>query len=132
MRTHTTGPALAAAIVFLLFASVALGADSMDKLKTTTPEQRATVLDGIMKEKLALTAEQEPKIAAINLKYAEKMEPVIKGDLGMFSRMRQMREINGEKEIELQKALTADQWTKYEASKDEIRQKFDEKFAGQP
>ena len=128
MRTRASALALAAVAVLLLVSPV--GAQEMiDKLKNTTPQQRATLQNALMKEKLGLTDAEEPKIAAINLKYAEKMEPVIKGDLGMFARVREMRQINQAKEAELQQALTPPQFQKYLAAKDEIRQKFEEKIS---
>ena len=41
-----------------------------------TPEERANRQTEMMKDKLSLTAAQEPKVSAINLKYAKKMEDV--------------------------------------------------------
>ncbi|MFZ4520163.1 MAG: hypothetical protein ACOYNC_00580 [Bacteroidales bacterium] len=43
-----------------------------------TPEERAKRQTEMMKENLSLTAAQEPKVSAINLKYAKKMEDVRK------------------------------------------------------
>ena len=48
-----------------------------------------------------LSIDQTRAVTDLNLKYATKMEPVIKGSEGPFVRMRQMREINAEKETEL-------------------------------
>src|SRR5262245_19056412 len=73
----------------------------MDKLMNTTPDQRATAQTAMMKERLDLTADQLPKIAAINLKYAQKMDPIIKGSSGTLMKMSQMRGVNEEKEAEL-------------------------------
>jgi len=44
--------------------------------------------------------------------------------------MRQMREINGEKETELKGILTPKQWQKYEAARAEMREKFEERIEG--
>jgi len=45
-------------------------------------------------------------VTALNLKYAMRMEPVIKGSEGPLVRLRQMREINAEKETELKGLLS--------------------------
>jgi len=47
-----------------------------------------------MKSKLDLTSDQEPQIAAINLKYAQKADPIIKGSSGSLMKMHQMNKIN--------------------------------------
>jgi hypothetical protein len=100
----------------------------MDKLMNTTPDQRATAQTAMMKENLDLTPEQLPQIAAINLKYAQKMEPIIKGSSGMLMKMSQMRGVNEEKEAELKGVLSPEQFQKYLASKDEMREQFEEKI----
>ena len=100
----------------------------MDKLMNTTPDERASAQTAMMKEKLDLTPEQLPKIAALNLKYAQKMEPIIKGSSGTFMKMRQMKGVNEEKETELKEVLSPEQFQKYLASKDEMREQFEEKL----
>jgi hypothetical protein len=100
----------------------------LDKLKNTTPEQRATVQTDLMKLKLGLTPEQTRKVVDINLKYAKRMDPIIKGSAGPFMRMRQMKEINQEKEAELKQVLSPEQFEKFLASKEEMREKLEEKI----
>jgi hypothetical protein len=100
----------------------------MDKLMNTTPDQRATAQTAMMKEKFDLTADQLPQVAAINLKYAQKMEPIIKGSSGTLMKMSQMRGVNEEKEAELKGVLSPEQFQKYLASKDEMREQFEEKI----
>ena len=100
----------------------------MDKLMNTTPDERASAQTALMKEKFDLTADQLPKIVAINQKYAQKMEPIIKGSSGMFMKMSQIRGVNEEKETELKGVLSPEQFQKYLASKDEMREQFEEKL----
>jgi hypothetical protein len=128
MKTRQITLALTACAVVLLTSALTTSAQ-LDTLKNTTPQQRADAQTAFMQDKLALTADQTPKIAALNLKYAEKMDPIIKGSSGMFAKMRQMKEVNQEKEAELQQILSADQFQKYLASKEELREKLEEKFA---
>src|SRR5215470_3409862 len=99
MRIRKTGIALVAAVGSLLFALAASG--QLDQLKNTTPEQRAKALTEMMTKKLGLSPEQTSKVADLNLKYANQMEPLIKGSEGPLVKMRQMREINEAKEAEL-------------------------------
>src|SRR5437773_12090541 len=55
--------------------------------------------------KLGLTPDETRTIADINLKYAKRMDPVIKGPGGPFIKARKMRAISAEKESELQQVL---------------------------
>jgi hypothetical protein len=116
-------------VTALLLACALTASAQLDKLKDTTPEQRATIQTEFMQSKLNLTAEQMPKIADINLRYAQKMDPIIKGSSGALMKMRQMKEVNGEKEAELQQVLSADQFQKYLAAREEMRAKLEEKVA---
>jgi len=111
------------ALVLVLGASGAWAAD-LDALKNTTPKERATAQTAMMKSKLELTDAQTPKIAAINQKYADRMEPVIKGSQGPLMKMRAAKEIESQKEVELKGVLTPDQFQKFLAGKEEMRQKM--------
>ena len=117
------------AVTGALLLAFALGASAqMDMLKNTSPEQRAETLTKLMQSKLDLTSTETPRVADINLKYAQKMEPIIQGADGPFMKMRHMKEVNDEKEAELKQVLTPQQWDKFQASKEELREKFEEKM----
>ena len=77
----------------VLLLAARAGAEGLDDLKNTTPAERAAAQTAMMKEKLGLSAEQAPKVAAINEKYAAQMDPILKGSDGMFSKMRAMKEV---------------------------------------
>jgi len=100
----------------------------MEKLKSSTPEERARLQTEMMKTKLGLTPDQTPKVAAINQKYAQRMEPIIKGQEGPLMRLRQMREVGQAKEAELKGVLSPEQFQKYLAEKQEMREKFEDKL----
>src|SRR5262245_34044859 len=102
-RPTTVRPVLVAVAVLIATGSLGQG---LDGLKNTTPQERATAQTAMMKTKLGLTEEQTPKVAAINLKYAEKMEPIIKGTKGPLMKMRDAQGIQQEKEAELKQLLT--------------------------
>lgn len=128
MNRRTTGLSLLVVTVLLGAAPLAR-ADMMDNLKKTTPKERATIQTGFLKSKLGLSPEETAKVEAINLKYAEKAEPVIQGSEGPFAKMRQMKEIQSEKDAEMQATLSPAQFQAYEAAKDEMKQKFEEAVA---
>ena len=100
----------------------------LDELKNTTPGERASLQTELMKSKLSLTAEQTQAVADLNLKYANRMEPIIKGSSNSLSKMFQMRKINNEKETELKRILSPQQWEKFDASRDEMRQQFEDRI----
>jgi hypothetical protein len=100
----------------------------LETLKNTTPAERATAQTAMMKKKLGLSAEQGPKVEAINLKYAEKMQPVLEDSSGPLMKMRAMESINQEKEGELKTVLSPAQFQKYLAGKEEMREKIEQKL----
>ena len=102
----------------------------LDKLRNTTPAERAGMQTDFMASKLDLTPDQKRAVTDLNLKYANKAEPVIKGSSGPMVKARQMREINQEKETELRGILSPQQWEKYEASRAEMREKLEERMEG--
>jgi len=85
-----------------------------------TPEERAKHQTEMMKENLSLTAAQEPKVSAINLKYAKKMEDVRKiTDTAVQHKT--FQNLNKQKEGELQVVLTPDQFKSYLKQVEEMK-----------
>lgn len=106
--------------------------DALAELKHTTPEQRATVQTEFMKEKLGLSKEQAEKVAAINLEFAKKSDPVLKSDDGMFKKMRLLRSDRDAKQAALSKVLSPEQDAKLAASREEMRERMKKRFADGP
>jgi len=125
-RPTFIGPLVAA--LSLLIVVTASAQNEMEKLKSSTPEERARLQTEMMKTKLGLTTDQTPKVAAINQKYAQRMDPIIKGQEGPLMRLRQMREVGQAKEAELKGVLSPEQFQKYLAEKQEMREKFEDKL----
>ena len=73
-----------------------------------------------MKESLSLTAAQEPKVAAINLKYAKKMEDVRKISDTAVQR-KTAKSLNDQKNVELKAVLTPAQYTSYLKQVEELK-----------
>ena len=128
MEQRPTFIALLVAALSLLIVVAAGAQNEMEKLKSSTPEERARLQTEMMKTKLGLTTDQTPKVAAINQKYAQRMEPIIKSQKGPLMRLRQMREVGQAKEAELKGVLSPEQFQKYLAEKQEMREKFEDKL----
>ena len=128
MEQRPTFIALLVAAMSLLIVVAAGAQTEMEKLKSSTPDERARFQTEMMKAKLGLTSDQTPKVAAINQKYAQRMEPIIKGQEGPLMRLRQMREVGQAKEAELKGVLSPEQFQKYLAEKQEMREKFEDKL----
>ena len=77
-----------------------------------TPEERAKRQTDMMKDNLSLTAAQEPKVSAINLKYAKKMDDVRK-IADTAAQRKSAENIQKQKEGEFKAVLTATQFKEY-------------------
>ncbi len=61
------------------------------------------------------------------MKYAQQMEPIIKGSEGKMRKARQVRAINQAKDDELKTVLSPQQYQGYLASKEQMRQRMIQK-----
>jgi len=61
-------------------------------------------------------------VLAINLKYAQQLDPILKGTDGRFSKMQQSRGIMAAKDAELQSVLSPSQFEAYDKARDEIKE----------
>ena len=120
MLSLSTGRSLLIAACLLIAGTVFAG--ELYALKNTSPAQRAKAQTAMMKEKLGLSEEQVAKVGALNLKYAEKMDPIIKGTEGTFMKARDARNVEQQKEVELKALLSPDQFQKFLAGKEEMRE----------
>ena len=119
-----------ACTLVLLFAAPTLARGQMkDALANSTPMERANFQTDFMKEKIPLTADEVPKVRAINLDAAGKMEPVIKSSEGPVKKLHDAREIETQKEAKLKGVLNPEQFEKYLALREEMKQKLEEKLA---
>ena len=116
-----------ALIATTLFFSANGFAANMEALRHTTALQRAKVQTALMKKRLNLSQEQVPQVMKINLKYAQQMEPVIKGKGGKLVKLRESMGIGKAKENDLTKVLTPGQYQGYLASKEQMQQQMIEK-----
>ena len=110
-------------VAIILSAVSGWGAD-MDALEDTTPAERAAAQTAMMTTTLGLTDAESAKVAPINLKYAEKLEPIIKGSTPSLVKMVDARAVEQQKETELKAVLTPDQFTTFEATKKDMMEKL--------
>lgn len=94
----------------------------------STPAERAKIQTALMKEKLALTPEQLPRVEAINLDTAQKMDPVLKGSERPLQKARAARQIEQDKDTKLQGVLTPAQFQTWQASQAEMKQELEQKL----
>ena len=110
---------LVSTLCLLLFAHAAHA--QFGDLAKATPQQRATAQTDFMKSKLGLSEAQLEKVSALNLEYAKKFDPILKGSDGRFSKIRQVRALEAEKEAQLKGLISAEQFKTFEASRSEMR-----------
>ena len=101
---------------------------AQDGMKQSTPEKRAEMQTTYLKNQLQLDDAQTQKIGAINLKYAQQMDPVLKGNGGKLSKLRTAKKINSQKEAEYREVLSKEQFAKYQEVKEEMKDKMKEKM----
>ena len=106
--------------LLFLFITSAVMAEDMSFLLTTTPSQRAESQTRFMKNKLGLSDEITSKIQAINIEYAEKIDPILKGSSLGIIKKHDVEKIQEQKDNALQSILTPQQFDVYNKSKDEL------------
>lgn len=104
----------------LLLPPLSIMANDLEFLLETTPLQRATVQTRFMQEKLGLTPEATHKINGINLAYAEKVEPILKGTSMLLVKVQDIKAILLQKDEILRGTLSPQHYERYRDSKDEI------------
>jgi hypothetical protein len=111
-------------IVSLLFLTINVSAQvNPADLKNKTPEQRAQYQTRLMKSKLGIDTLQIRKVQAINLKYAKKMEPILKSSDSKITRIKLAMELQKAKDAELTAIFTPEQNKKYLAIESELMNK---------
>ena len=95
---------------------------AFDRIADRTPEQIAAFLDQRLADSLALTAEQKPQVAALDLDYARRLRATAASDDGVRAKGRAMKKENEAHEAALKAILTADQFTRFVAMQEELRE----------
>jgi hypothetical protein len=109
-----------AMFIMLLFAGSAFA--QQNRLADIPAEERAQLQTQRMKETLHLDSAQVAKVAAINLSYARKMDPVIAGSGSRLSKLRAFQQVNAAKDKELQMVLSQKQFREFKQQQQEMKQ----------
>ncbi len=125
IRKITTG---LVTVLTLLFFSQRTTAQNTSVIKNTSPEERAELLTDLMKSKLGLDSVQSIKVQAINQKYALKNEPILKSNAGKFSKFKQIKKLQKEKDEELKKVFTTEQFKQYQTFEAEMKHKIKDRI----
>ena len=112
-----------ALLVIFVLGSADTIAQEQDK-EPMPPDERAAKLTDWMKTNLQLTAEQEKPVQEINLKYAIKTEELRNTDEPRKEKFKKIKGYNEEKDKELKKVFTEDQFKLYLAKKEEVKEEF--------
>lgn len=111
-----------ASIFTLVILSCPVNADDMAYLVNSTPSQRADSQTRFMKNKLGLSDSKLAEVQAINLQFAEKADPIIKGSSMSLIKMNDMKNLQEQKDQALQQVLNEQQFQLYANSKDELKE----------
>ena len=96
-----------------------------------TPEEKAQNNTRWMQKNIALTEEQSKKVYDIILRYVKQADDARSGAPGP-ERRQEMQGIEAAKDNELRGVLTGDQFQKYQAHMQEMKQKMQERRSGMP
>jgi Spy/CpxP family protein refolding chaperone len=94
-----------------------------------SPQERALNQTQMMQKNLSLTADQNKKVYEINLKHAAAMDKLMDEPKGEGKRS-EMQGINAQKDGDLKQVLTAEQFQKYQAMVQEMKEKRRERGGG--
>src|SRR6476619_5896216 len=99
-----------ATLLFISFSLSAQEKSAHEKMKNSTPEERATKLTDWMKTSLKLNDNQVTQVQSINLKYAQQNEQMKDATKTKEEKMKTMKETESARDAELKGVLTADQY----------------------
>lgn len=104
-----------------LLATFSVCADEESDVLKSTPAQRAGFQSQYMTEHLGLSPDLAAKVQGINLKYAQQMDPILKGAGGRLDKIQKSRSVMAAKDKELRSVLTPAQFEQYDDMKDEMK-----------
>jgi len=99
---------------------------AFDRLATRTPDQIADFLNNRLSTKLGLTSAQLPRVYAIDLDYAMKIQAAAASTESTVSKARTMEKANDAYTSDLKEVLTADQIAQFLTMKEELRDALNE------
>ena len=102
---------------------------SQEHMQRKSPQERAQNQTRWMQKNLALTEDQNKKVYDIILRYAQEADNNATNPPGK-QKKRDRQEINRDREADLKAVLTGEQFQKYQAHVQEMKDKMRERRAG--
>ena len=111
-------------IFTLLFVCIAVSTQAQPQHKKFNAEDMSKMQTEMMKKELNLSDKQTTEVSAINLKFAKKMDEQRKNSDGDREAMHEeMEAMQEERNAELKKVLTEEQYEKMLAKEEEMKKK---------
>jgi len=89
-------------------------------------EERASVQEDFLAEKLSLTPEQCEQVGQINRKYAREVDSILLSDDYRSKKVRRFKSAMTNKDRELKKVFSKEQYKMYEQIREELKQRWRE------
>lgn len=89
-------------------------------------EEKAPVQEDFLAKKLSLTAEQREQVGQINRKYAREVDSILLSDDYRSKKVRRFNSAMKNKDRELKKVLSKEQYQMYEKIREEMKQRLRE------
>lgn len=126
MRTHFVAPSA----LFLILASTTtlLRAQDPEELKTERIEAVAQKMTDQMATRLDLTPGQVTQVHGINLTFAQKAAPIVKGSGSKRSKLQALKPLGADRDSALQQVLSADQMTAFRNLQQENRKRMKQRY----
>ncbi|MBT31933.1 MAG: hypothetical protein CMO01_19925 [Thalassobius sp.] len=115
-------------IIGLFLATNVFAQDADLDLASSTPEERAQMQTDKLAEKITMDDDQKEQLYAINLKYAEEIQPVLESDQSKISKLQEIKSINKGKDEEIKEIFNEEQYAAYEEMKKEVRKDVKERY----
>ncbi len=109
--------------VLILFTYGIVCAQDMEDFKKMSPEENAELMTDWMKSALALEESQVSLVYDINLKYAKKNREIVNSGEKKLRLYKKLKNSSQEKDKELNKILTKDQYRSYQEKREEMKAK---------
>ena len=90
-------------------------------------EERASVQEDLLAEKLSLTPEQCEQVGQINRKYAREVDSILRSDDYRSKKARRFKSAMKNKDRELKKVFSKEQYKMYGQIREELKQKLRER-----
>ncbi len=95
-------------------------------IEETPAEEKAPAQEDFLAKKLSLTAEQREQVGQINRKYAREVDSILLSDDYRSKKVRRFKSAMKNKDRELKKVLSKEQYEMYEKIREGMKQRLKE------